>query len=162
MDIKLLEAGKIVNTHGTRGEVRVLPWADSPGFLEGFERFYIDGAPIEVLSARAHKSFVIVALDGVTDIDGAIGLKNKTVFINKDEAPLEKGRYFIADIIGCRAVDAETGRELGAIEDVLSLPANNVYVVRGEREILVPAVDEFIIETNIDEGYIRIKLIEGL
>ena len=162
MKTRFLEAGKIVNTHGTRGEVRILPWADSPDFLAGFRYLYIDGAPMEVMSARVHKSFVIAALSGVSDIDGAIRLKNKTVFIDRDDVLLEEGRYYVTDLVGLRAIDADTGQGLGVVADVLSLPANNVYVVKGEREILVAAVPDFIVETNIDEGYIKLRLIEGM
>ena len=162
MKTRLLEAGKIVNTHGVRGEVRIHPWADSPDFLAGFKHLYIDGAPVEVLSARVHKRFVIAALSGVSDIDGAIRLKNKTVFIDRGDVLLEEGRHYVTDLIGLSAIDAETGQGLGMVADVLSLPANNVYVIRGEREILVPAVADFIIETNIDAGYIKLRLIEGM
>ena len=162
MEDRFLEAGVIVNTHGVRGEVRISPWADSPEFLAGFERIYIDGEPIKMLSARVHKSFVVASLDGVSDFDTAIKLKNKTIYIDRGDAVLEEGRHFVADIIGLRAVNADTGEELGTVEDVLSLPANNVYVVKGDREILVPAVPDFVVETNIDEGYVKIRLIEGL
>jgi len=162
MKEKLLEAGKIVNTHGIRGELRLQPWADSPDFLAGFERLYIDGAPIKVLSARIHKGCIIAALEGVTDIDSAIRLKNKIVCINRDDSALEEGRHYIADLFGLRALDAETGEELGAVCDVLSLPANNVYVIRGAREILVPAVPDFVTEVNIAAGYIRFRLIDGM
>ena len=162
MGNKYLEAGKIVNTHGVRGEVRIQPWADSPDFLSGFKRLYIDGAPMEVLSVRIHKGFAIVALDGVSDIDAAIRLKNKTVLIDRDDAQIEEGRYFVADIVGLRAIEAKTGQELGTVADVLSLPANNVYVIKGAREILVPAVPEFVVETDIDAGFVRIRLIEGM
>ena len=162
MSNRFLEAGKIVSTHGIRGEVKIQPWADSPDFLTGIKRLYIDGAPVTVLSAKVHKGCVIAALSGVGDIDGAIRLKNKIVSIDRNDAPLEEGKYFIADIIGLRAIDAVTGGELGAVAEVLTLPANDVYVIRGEREILIPAVPEFIIETNIDERYVMIRLIEGI
>ena len=162
MERRFLEAGKIVNTHGVRGEVKIQPWADSPDFLTGFKCLYIDGAPVTVLSARVHKGCVIASLGGVADIDGAIRLQNKIVSIDRNDAPLEEGKYFIADIIGLRAVDAETGGELGTIAEVLTLPANDVYVIKGEREILIPAVPEFVVETNISEGYVMIRLIEGI
>jgi len=162
MDNRFIEAGKIVNTHGVRGEVRILPWADSPEFLAGFKRLYIDGSPFEVIAARPHKSFVIAAFDGVADIDGAIRLKNKTVFIDRADVVLEEGRHFVEDILGLRAIDSDTGEELGPVIDVLLLPANNVYVIKGEREILVPAVPEFIEEMNIGEGYVKIRMMEGL
>jgi len=157
-----IEAGKIVNTHGNRGEVRVLPWADSPDFLTGFEHFYIDEIPVRVLSSRVHKGCVIATLEGVDDIDSAIRMKNKIIRINKENVKLEEGRYFVTDLIGLKIIDNETGETLGTLSDILSLPSNNVYVIKGKREILVPAVPEFIIETNLNEGYIKIRLIDGL
>ena len=162
MGNSFLEAGKITNTHGIHGEVRIQPWADTPAFLADIKIIYIDGAPVEVVSARVHKGLVIAALDGVSDINGAIRLKNKVVHIARDDVRLEDGRYFVADLVGLRAVDAETGEELGTIADVLSLPANNVYVIKGAREILVPAVPDFVVETDIGEGYVKIRLIEGM
>ncbi|MCL2408877.1 MAG: ribosome maturation factor RimM [Oscillospiraceae bacterium] len=160
--MNLLEAGKIVNTHGIRGEVRIQPWADSPAFLAGFEALYIDGVPRKLLSARVHKNFVIAAFDGVVNIEGALALKNKTVSISKDDVKLEEGRHFVADLIGLAAIDAESGREIGVVQDVLERPANNVYVIKGEREILIPAVPEFVVEINVEAGYIKFRLIEGL
>jgi len=162
MKNELIETGKIVNTHGMRGEVKLQPWADSPDFLTGFEHFYIDEVPVKVLSARVHKGCVIAALEGVDDINAAIRLKNKIVKVKKDDIELEEGMYLVADLIGLSAVDAETGEELGIVSDVLSLPSNNVYVIKGKREILVPAVPEFIIKTNLEEKYIKIRLIEGM
>lgn len=162
MGDRFLEAGKIVNTHGIHGEVKIQPWADSPDFLLSFDHLFIDGTSIKILSARVHKGCIIAALDGVTDIDGAIMLKNKTVFIDRENVQLEEGRHFVVDLVGLCALDAETGKELGIIADVLSLPANDVYVIRGSREILVPALSEFIEETNIEAGYIKLRLIEGM
>ena len=167
-DIRLLEAGKIVNTHGIRGEVRILPWADSPSFLTGLSRLYIDGVPVKVISARAHKSCVIATLEGICDIDAAIRLKNKTVYISRDDVKLEEGRFFIADLVGLRAINHNTNEELGTVAEVMSLPANNVYVIKGRqgapdcRDIMVPAVPEFIVEVNISGGYIKFHLIEGM
>jgi len=162
MKNEYIEAGKVVNTHGVNGEVKLQPWADSPGFLTGFEHFYIDGVPVKVLSARVHKGSIIATLEGVDDIDAAIKMKNKVIKVKKDDVQLEEGRHFVADLIGLRAVDAETGETLGIVDDVLALPSNNVYVVKGEREILVPAVPEFIIETNLENGIIKLRLLEGL
>ena len=162
MKIDFLEAGKIVNTHGVHGEVKLQPWADSPDFLASFDRLFIEGAPVKVLSARVHKGCVVAALDGVSDIESAIRLKNKTVFVARADVQLEKGRNFIVDLIGLRAVDAENGEDLGVVSEVLSLPSNNVYVIKGVREILVPAVPDFIEEINVGDGFILVRLIEGM
>jgi len=160
--INLIEAGKIVNTHGIHGEVRIQPWADTPDFLIDFEHLYIDEVPVKILSAKKHKGCIIATLYGVDDINAAIKMKNKIVKIKKDDIKLEEGTYLIADLIGLKAIDAETGEELGKITDILPLPASNVYEIKGKREILIPAVPEFIAETNIKDGYIKFNIIEGL
>ena len=162
MKERFLEAGRIVNTHGISGEVKIQPWADSPSFLTGFKYFYINGTPVNVLSARVHKDCVLAVLEGVDDISAAIKLKNKTIFIDREDTKLDEGRHFVADLIGLTALDAQTGAELGVISDVLTLPSNDVYVISGEREMLVPAVPEFIVESDLEEGYVRIHVIEGL
>ena len=158
---KYLESGIIVNTHGTRGEVKIQPWADSAEFLKAFKYLYIDGKPFELLSSKVHKNCLIAQFKGVSDVNEAMVLKNKVVSINKSDAKLPKGDFFIADIIGASVVD-ESGKELGKLTDVLELPASNVYVVMGEREILIPAVPEFIIKTDVNVGIITVRLIEGM
>ena len=158
----LIETGQIVNTHGIRGELRLQPWADSPVSLTDIEYFYIDGMPIKVLSAKIHKSFLLLRLEGVDSLEAAIRLKTKVVCVKREDIKLEAGAYFIADLVGITAIDAETGGVLGTVSEVLTLPAGNVYVIKGEREILVPAVSEFIVETNLEEGFVKLRLIEGL
>ncbi|NCB63141.1 MAG: 16S rRNA processing protein RimM [Clostridia bacterium] len=162
MKNQFLEAGQIVNTHGLKGEVKILPWCDSPEFLCSFSTLYIDGAPVKVLSASIHKGNVLAALDGVDDVDAAIKLKGKIVLIDRSGVTLPEGRHFIADLIGLEVRDAGSGAVLGVLKDVLTPPAQQVYVVKGERSYLIPAVDEFIVETNVEGGYIRVKLIEGM
>ncbi len=157
-----LETGKIVNTHGIHGEVKIVPWADSPDFLCRFKTLYVDGSPYEVRSAYVHKSNVIARLAGVDSIDDAIALKEKVVSIARAEAQLEPGQFFLTDLMGCQVRDADTGTVLGEIVDILTPPANNVYVVRGRQEFMIPAVPEFVLETNVDEGYLTVRLIEGM
>ena len=158
---QLLECGKIVNTHGIRGEVKIQPWADSPEVLCALPALYIDGAPVALRSARVHKGNVIALLEGVSDVDQAMLLKNKVVWLNRDDLRLPEGTFFLADLMGLRVID-EAGVELGVLREVLSPSRQQVYVVQGEREILIPAVPEFILETNVPGGYIRVRLIEGM
>lgn len=163
MKSELIETGLIVNTHGIRGCLRLQPWADSPELLCGIEHIYIDGKKVKVLSAKVHRGGVIVSLEGVGNVESAIRLKNKVVCVKRRDIAPPEGTYFIADLIGMAAIESDTGICLGKIADVLTLPANNVYVIDGgEREILVPAVPEFIEETNLEDGFIRFRLIEGL
>lgn len=156
-----LECGQIVNTHGIRGEVKIVPWADSAEFLCQFSTLYIDEKPVKVQSARVHKGSVIALLEGVHDINSAMLLKNKVVHIRREDANLPEGAFFLADIIGLDVVD-EQGAKLGILKDILSPSRQQVYVVEGEREILIPAVPEFILETNVEGGYIKVHLIEGM
>ena len=156
-----LDCGQIVNTHGVRGEVRIVPWADSPEFLCQFSTLYIDGAPRRVLSSRVHKGSVIAKLDGVDTVEEAMLLRDKIVQLRRADARLPEGTFFLADVVGLDVVD-EAGRALGTLKEVLSPSVQQVYVVEGEREILIPAVPEFILETNIVGGYIKVRLIEGM
>ena len=158
---KYLEAGIIVNTHGIKGEVKIQPWADSAEFLSDFKCLYIDGKPFELESARVHKDFLIARFKDVSDVNTAMVLKNKIVSIDRDDARLSEGSFFIQDLIGA-VVSDESGKELGRLTDVLELPSSNVYVVTGEREILIPAVPQFIIKTDVDAGTVTVRLIDGM
>lgn len=158
---EFLDCGQIVNTHGIHGEVRIVPWADSPDFLCRFSTLYVDGKPIEVASSRVHKGSVIARLHGVDTVDQAMALKGKTAQIRRADAKLPDGAFFLADIIGLDVVD-EAGNKLGILKEVLSPSFQQVYVVEGEREIMIPAVPEFIFETNIEAGYLKVRLIEGM
>ena len=158
---ELLECGKIVNTHGIRGEVKIIPWADSPEFVCGLPAIYIDGKAIKIRSARVHKGNVIALLEGIDDVNAAMLLKEKVVSMSRKDAKLPEGSFFIADIIGLDVI-CEDGTKLGVLEDILSPSLQQVYVVKGEREIMIPAVPKFILETNVAGGYIKVRLIEGM
>ena len=163
MKDRYLETGKIVNTHGIAGEVKILPWADGPEFLLDFDTLYIDGQPMEVRSSRVHKNCVLVKFAGINDVNDAMRLREKIVSIDREDVELEEGAFFLADLIGLEVRDADSGKVLGRIDEVLTPPASNVYVVKGgESEHMIPAVEEFILETNIDEGYLLVRLIEGM
>ena len=156
-----IEAGRIVNTHGVRGEVKIQVWLDSPEFMRRFKTLYIDSRPVGLVSSRAHKGFLIAQLDGVEDINAAMSLKNRTVYIDRADAPLKKGEYFLCDIIGAR-VEAEDGTLIGTLVDILETPASQVYIVRGETEHMIPAVPEFILGTDAENGVVTVRLIEGM
>ncbi|NLH01122.1 MAG: 16S rRNA processing protein RimM [Clostridiales bacterium] len=158
---KYLEAGKIVNTHGIKGEVKIQPWADSADFLKSFRYLYIDEKPYKLLSGRVHNGFFIAQLEGVSDVNAAMALKNRIIHIDRAEAKIPNGSFFLQDIIGADVVD-ENGNKIGKLTDILQMPASNVYVVTGEREILIPAVPQFIIKTDVAAGVVTVRLIEGM
>ena len=162
MDKKqFIEAGKVVNTHGVKGEVKIQVWLDSPEFLKKFKTVYIDNRAVKLVSGRVHKGFLIAVLDGVDDVNAAMSLKNKTVFIDRKDAKLPKGAYFLQDIIGA-AVVTEDGESVGTLEDILETPAAQIYVVKGETEHLIPAVDEFIVKVDAENAVVTVRLIEGM
>ncbi len=157
-----IEAGRIVNTHGVQGEVKIEVWLDSPKFFKSFKRLYTAGGQeLKVLSARTHKDFVIAKLEGVEDVNAAMALKNKVLSIRRSDAALPHGAFFLQDILGAKVVD-EDGNEIGVLQDVMETPASNIYMVRGETEHLIPAVPEFIKKTDAEAGVITVHLIEGM
>lgn len=160
MKKQYLDAGQIVSTHGVQGEVKILPWCDGPEFLKDFDTFYIEGTAYPVSGARVHKNMLLCRLKGVDDMNAAQAMKNKVVQIDREQANIPEGRVFISDLIGL-PVYAQ-GQEIGTLKDVYTGPANDVYVVQGQRQYMIPAVSEFLEEVNVDQGYIRVKLLEGM
>ncbi len=158
---KFLEAGEIISTHGVRGEVKILPWTDSVDFLRRFKTLYIGEKPYAVLHSFAHKGCMIAALEGVGDVNDAMALKGRTVCFARADAHLPEGRFFLADILGARVV-TEDGAEVGELVDIIENPTQNVYVVKGERKHLIPAVPEFIRNTDAENGVVTVHLIEGM
>ena len=156
-----IDAGKIVNTHGVRGEVRVEVWLDSPQMLRRCGRVFLGGEEKKILSAREHKGFLIAQLEGVADVNAAQALKNRVVQIARADAKLPRGAFFLQDIIGASVVD-ESGAEVGKLTEVMETPAQRVYVVKGETEHLIPAVPAFILDTDAEAGVITVRLIEGM
>ena len=156
-----IEAGRIVNTHGVAGEVKIEVWLDSPAFLRRFPRIFVGSVEKKILSGRVHKGFLIAKLEGVDDVNAAMALKEKSITVDRDDVRLPKGSFYVQDILGARVVD-EQGREVGTLTDVLERPAQNIYVVQGETEHLIPAVPEFIRNIDAEAGVITVHLIEGL
>ena len=160
MKQKYLEAGEIVNTHGIQGEVKILPWCDGPEFLKAFKTFYIEGTPHKVTASRVHKNMLLCKLEGIEDVNKAQTYKGKVIKIDRDSAKIAEGRVFISDLIDL-PVFAD-GNQIGTLKDVYTGPANDVYIVKGEKEYMIPAVSEFLEEVNVDEGFIKVKLLEGM
>ena len=156
-----IEAGRIVNTHGVAGEVKIEVWLDSPQLLRRCGRIFLNGAEKKLLSGKVQKNFLIAKLEGVEDVNAAMQLKGKDVFIAREDAKLPRGAYFIQDILGASVRD-EQGREIGKLTDVLERPASNIYVVQGEQEHLIPVVPAFILNTDAEAGVITVRLIEGM
>ncbi len=166
MSDNFLEAGKIVNVHGLRGEVKIMPWCDGPDFLCEFDYLYLDkngNRELEVEKARVFKNMVIAKFRDVDTVEDAEKLREKVLYISRDDVELDEDTYFIKDLIGIRVIDDETEKEYGVIKDVFQTGANDVYTVRNnEKEYLVPAIADVIISTDIDNKLMRIRPLKGL
>lgn len=163
MKLDYITAGPIVNTHGIRGEVKLLPQGVDAEDLTGCKTFYIGGAPWACTASRVHKGCLLLKLRGVEDMDAALALKGKPVSVRREDVPLPEGRYFDEELVGLTALNAETGEELGRVEEVLTYPAHKIYAVRGGRdEYLIPAVPAFIAGIDMDGGTLTVHMMKGL
>lgn len=171
MNKAFLEIGKIVSTHGLHGEVRVQPWCDSPEFLCSFSTLYrVDGTPIAVQSARVQKDMAVLRLEGIETVEAANVLRGTVLYLRREDVQLDEGVYFIQDLLGMAVLDADTGERYGVIDDVLETGANDVYVVQAMNEVgektakkyMVPAIPDVVIETDVAQGIMRIRPLEGL
>ncbi len=158
MKVQYLDAGEIVTTHGVRGEVKVLPWADDADFLCGFHRVLIQGKEFAVSQCRVQKNCNLLKLAGVDSVEQAQLLRGKTVQVYRQDAP--EGLIFAAELEGIAVYEENT--LLGTLMDVLDYPGNKVYVVKGQREYMIPAVKQFILSTDLDANRMQVKLIEGM
>ncbi|MFS0865128.1 ribosome maturation factor RimM [Fredinandcohnia sp. 179-A 10B2 NHS] len=167
---KWYNVGKIVNTHGIRGELRIISRTDFPEerYKVGnkLHVFMDDKDPFEVVitSHRTHKNFNLLTFDGYDNVNDVEPFKGGILKVHESQlGDLEEGEYYFHEIIGCTVV-TDTGEELGVIKEILTPGANDVWVVKGEKgkEILIPFIDEIVKEIDIEEKRILIHLMEGL
>lgn len=160
----MLECGKILNTHGIHGELKIEPWCDDAlNFFGQIKTIYIDGAPRTLLSARAHKTFILACIEGVDCPEDAMVLKNKIISISRDEVSLPDDYYFVADILGFDVFDLRTNAIIGKLDYVQDMPAHDMYVIKSEGgEILVPAVPEFVEKVDFENKQLVLKTIKGM
>ena len=158
MKLQFLEAGQIVTTHGVRGEMKVLPWADGPEFLLDFNRVRVDGKDYRIESCRIQKSCNLLKLAGINTMEDAQAMHGKTLEIYREDA--DPDIIFAAELIGMDVYQDDV--LIGKLVDVLDYPGNKVYVVQGEREYMIPAVKAFVLSTDMDHNRMQVKLIEGM
>lgn len=166
MKKQFLDSGKIVGTHGIKGEVRIEPWCDSPGFLCAFKKLYLDenGQTFIEVKSRPHKNITLAKIKGVDTIEAAEKYRGKVVYINRNDITLDEGVNFVQDLIGLEVKDAENGTVYGKITDVLRTGANDVYEITdsNNKKYLAPVIDEVVEEINVDGGYVLIHPMKGI
>jgi 16S rRNA processing protein RimM len=154
---QFLNVGQIVNTHGVKGEVKVFPLTDDPMRFKKLKKVIIDNKEVQILSYKFQKDRVILQLEGVDTMDDAIRLKGKYLKVSREDAvKLPKDTYFIADLIGCSVFDTDE-TPLGEVYDVIKTGSNDVYWVKGIKELLIPVLKEIVLDINVEDKKIVIK-----
>jgi 16S rRNA processing protein RimM len=163
---QFLECGKIVGTHGVKGELRVYPMADSPDFLTGFTTLWLDGGrtPVKVLSARVQKGVAVLRLEGVDTMEAAQALRGRLLYVNRDAVDMAPGEYFVQDLLGLKVINADNGQLYGELSEVSPTGANDVYhITFADGSIkLIPAIAQVVQSVDLDEGVMRIRPLAGL
>lgn len=160
-----LEIGKIVSVFGIKGEVKVQPWCDSPQFLCEFDTlYYKSGTPVNILRSRVAKNIVVMKIDGVDTVEQAQAIRNRVLYMDRSDVELEKGSYFIQDLIGMTVIDEDTHQVYGKICDVTETGANDVYHIKNDDGTMyyVPAIPQVIMKVDLDKKEMIIKPLDGL
>ena len=158
MKLPFIKAGEIVTTHGVRGEVKVLCWLDDPEMLCEFDRCRIAGKDYEMTEVRVQKTCNLVKLQGVDTMEAAQALRGKVVELYRED--MDDDVIFADELIGVEVFS--DGVSIGTITDVLDYPGNSVYVVKGQYEYMIPAVRQFILNTDLNGNRMEVRLIEGM
>ncbi|MDE5853284.1 MAG: ribosome maturation factor RimM [Oscillospiraceae bacterium] len=165
---EFLEVGKIVTTHGLKGNVKIQPWCDESTILANQPRLFFDSKGEfcrEIEDAMVYKNLVVVKFKGIDSIEFAQKLRNHIVYINRNDLSLDEGSYFIQDLIGLNVYDADVqGLCYGRVVEVLQSGANDVYRIldKNGKERLVPVIDDVVLKIDVDNDEIIIRPLEGL
>lgn len=161
-----LAAGKVVNTHGVGGNIKIESWCDSPMVLAGLKKLYLEDKgsylPLKVERASVHKNMVLCKIEGCSSFEEAILYKNKILYCDRRDIPVEDGAVFIEDILGLPVINNDSGKIYGKLVRVIDNPANDIYEIETENGMAyMPVVSEFVIEVDCDKG-IFVRPIEGM
>ena len=158
MRLQMIEAGEIVTTHGLRGEVKGLCWLDDPEMLCDFDRCSIQGREYRLEEVRVQKTCNLVKIEGIDTMEAAQAMRGKVIKLFRED--IDPDVIFAAELVGME-VFCE-GACIGKITEVLDYPGNSVYVVKGDYEYMIPAVNQFILSTDMDANRMEVKLLEGM
>lgn len=165
--MKFIQVGKIVNTQGIKGEIKIIPFTDDIYRFDKLEKIYIgkEKLKLEITKVWYKKNTVILKFKGYDNINDVEKFKNQNIYVDeKDKIELKDNQYFIFDIIGCKVLDT-SNKEIGTVVDIIEAGSSDIYVVEGNskyEEYLIPGVKEFIKDINIEEKRIKIDPIEGM
>lgn len=157
--------GYIAAVFGVKGEVKVTLATDFPERFQGLKTVFLgpEARPVRLLSSRPHQDFLLVRLEGYSDRTAAEALPGLWLQVPEaDVMPLGEGEHYVFQLVGVR-VRTTDGREVGVIDEILSTPANDVFVVQGPAgEVLIPYINDVIAEEHLDAGEIVVHPLPGL
>lgn len=164
----LLEVGKIVNTHGLRGEVKVVPWTDTPELFEQIDFVFVcrrgQREKLTLQNIKYQKQNLIVKFQEIQDIDQAQLYKNMVLSAPREMlGELPEGVYYITDLIGLSVMD-EAGNKIGVLSDVFQTGSNDVYTVKreGKKDLLLPVIEDVVLQVDLERGTVMVRVMEGL
>ena len=167
---EMFTVGKIVNTHGVKGEIKVMPTTDDPSRFKKFKSIYVEGrkglVTYEIEAVRFHKGCVLLKFKGIDDMDAALLLKG--IYLNidrKDGVPLGKDEYYISDLYDMEVYTEEDDRYLGKLIDIIETGSNDVYVLRPAdrpKDLLIPAIKQVVKGVDVANKKMTVQLLEGL
>lgn len=156
--------GKIVGTHGVRGEVKIYPYTDDLDQFGEYAYLWVEKEKIEIESTRVHKNMVLIKFKGFKDANAVMPIINKLVYIERDMKNDDGEGHYIVDLIGCHIL-SEAGEEIGVLKDVLQNTSQDIYLIKrndGKDDFMLPVVDAFVKKVDIENKCITVSLIEGL
>lgn len=166
-EMDLFVVGEIVKTRGLRGCLKILTQMEAINILADLKFVYLEDVhgqrkSHDIRSVTASGKFVFLELKDIFDKDTAQVLVGYKVLVTRDKLEdLSQGEYYWKDIIGLDVYD-ENGTYLGRIESIFPTGSNDVYVCRGEREILLPAIAQVVRQIDIEKRVMTVKILEGL
>ncbi|MBA2174135.1 ribosome maturation factor RimM [Halobacillus locisalis] len=169
MEKDLFNVGKVINTHGIKGEVKIQRITDfeerfEPGQLLYWVNDKQETRPLVVRSHRMHKGFDLVSFEDHPSINDVEMYKNGQLMVSEEhQEELDEHEFYFHEVIGC-TVFVQSGEELGEVKEILTPGANDVWVVKrkGKQDALIPYIEPVVKEVNIEEKTIIIDPIEGL
>lgn len=159
-----IKIGKIVNAVGLKGEVKVYNYSDSDEVYHRTPQIYAEDKLLEVENVRMQKNMVILKLSGIDDRDAAEAAKGRELYITEGDLPeLPEGEFYVRDLLGMTVITVN-GDKIGTVSDVIQNTAQDIFEVEKEdgKKVLIPNVDEFVLDIDADKRVIEVKLIEGL
>lgn len=159
---KMLAVGKICNTHGVRGNIKLIPWTDFPEVFEELDYITVENIRYDIKEVKYQKSNIILKLQGIDTVEDAEKMRDLIAYC--DESQLEElpeNTYYIADLIGCEVFEEDN--LLGKVVDVFSAGGADLYEIKGNgAPVYIPAIKENILSVDIKNKIIKVRLPEGL